>query len=222
MTCPATSAEQPRRPSLVGGLASYKFRRFKTKPPKTGKAAQKPASLTFLVKDDDVAAARAGARAGEAIAAGVLSARDAGNTPGNHMTPSVLARTAQSMARQQGLKARVLTEKHMSELGMGSLLSVSRGSAEPAKMIILEHGKAKKGQQTICLVGKGLTFDTRWHLHQAVARPGQDALRHVRRRRRPRHHGNRRAPETARYTWSASSRPARTCPDLRQPSLATS
>ena len=48
----------------------------------------------------------------------------------------------------------------MKKLGMGSLLSVSQGSAEPAKLIVIRHkgGKAKDAPHV--LVGKGITFDT--------------------------------------------------------------
>ncbi len=148
----ATAAEA----AVVGWrLASYKFTRFKSDAKKS-----KATSLRLLVSAARSAAARRGAKVGDVVAAAANNARDLGNTPGNHMTPTNLASAARSMAKEVGLKARVLTEKQMADLGMGSLLSVSQGGPEPAKLIILEHGKKSRQRETVCLVGKGLTFDT--------------------------------------------------------------
>ena len=47
----------------------------------------------------------------------------------------------------------------MKALGMGALLSVSRGSREPARLIIMEHQGGKRSDPPVVLVGKGLTFD---------------------------------------------------------------
>ena len=54
---------------------------------------------------------------------------------------------------------RVLEEAEMEELGMGALLSVSRGSRQPAKLIIMEYMNGPKNQKPVIFVGKGLTFD---------------------------------------------------------------
>lgn len=136
-------------------LASYKFTKFKS-----DRKKGRPAGLSLMTSAAKAAATRAGAKIGDAVAQGVTTARDLGNNPGNYMTPTILARSARAMAKATGLKARVLTEAQMGALGMGSLLSVSRGSVEPAKLIILEHGRKSKSRPTVCLVGKGLTFDT--------------------------------------------------------------
>jgi leucyl aminopeptidase len=63
------------------------------------------------------------------------------------------------MAKQFAMKATVLGEKAMQKHGMGALLSVSRGSRQEAKFIILEHKAGPKKQKPVVLVGKGLTFD---------------------------------------------------------------
>lgn len=57
------------------------------------------------------------------------------------------------------LRVKILEESDMKELGMGSFLSVSRGSRQPAKLITLEYQGGKKDSKPIVLVGKGLTFD---------------------------------------------------------------
>jgi len=96
---------------------------------------------------------------GTAIANGVRMARDLGNLPGNYCTPSYLADEAVKLRKSHGLKVTVLDEARMKKLGMGSLLSVSRGSREPARLIVMEYNGAAKKTPPVALVGKGLTFD---------------------------------------------------------------
>jgi len=97
---------------------------------------------------------------GSAIAAGITLAKNLGDLPGNICTPTYLAEQAKSMANtSKSMKVTVLDERKMEQLGMGALLSVSRGSREPAKFIIMDYKGGKKGQKPIVLVGKGLTFD---------------------------------------------------------------
>jgi len=97
---------------------------------------------------------------GQAIATGSALARDLANLPGNICTPTYLAQEARKLGRgNRKLKVSVLEEKDMQKLGMGALLSVSRGSRQPAKLIVLEYKGGKAGSKPIALVGKGLTFD---------------------------------------------------------------
>ncbi len=98
---------------------------------------------------------------GSAIAGGVSLARTLGNLPGNVCTPSYLASQARKIGRgEKSITIRVLSEKEMEKLGMGALLSVARGSDQPAKLIVAEYRGAPKKQQPIALVGKGVTFDS--------------------------------------------------------------
>ena len=90
-------------------------------------------------------------------------ARELAYEPGNTMTPTALARNAQEMAAREGLQVEVLGEEQMKELGMGALLAVSRGSAEPATLTMLTYnpeGDAATNSDVIALVGKGITFDS--------------------------------------------------------------
>ena len=97
---------------------------------------------------------------GAAIAAGVRLAKDLGNLPGNVCTPAYLAERARKLGGESSkLEVRVLEEKDMEELGMGALLSVARGSRQPAKLIVMEYSGGKAGEKPVALVGKGLTFD---------------------------------------------------------------
>ncbi len=96
---------------------------------------------------------------GMAIASGMALTRMLGDMPSNVCTPTYLAETAQGLAKKFGLKCEILEESDMSALGMGSLLSVSKGSIEAPKLISLSYtgnGAAKP----IVLVGKGVTFDS--------------------------------------------------------------
>jgi leucyl aminopeptidase len=86
--------------------------------------------------------------------------RNLQDMPGNLMRPRDMVKAAESLAEDQELiQLNVLDEKAMKKLGMGSLLSVSRGSSEPAYLIHLRYKPAVKSKRKICLVGKGLTFD---------------------------------------------------------------
>lgn len=95
-----------------------------------------------------------------AVAHGIKLSKDLGNLPGNICTPTYLADQAKAIAKKHKLKATVLEEKDMQKLGMHSLLSVTRGSHQPAKLITLEYHGGNKKQKPIVLVGKGITFDS--------------------------------------------------------------
>ncbi|QIB66765.1 leucyl aminopeptidase [Kineobactrum salinum] len=98
---------------------------------------------------------------GAAIGRGINHARELGNLPGNICTPGYLAKEARKLGRGKGkVRAQILEEKKMRELGMGALLSVSAGSDQPAKLIVLEYRGGKAGAAPYVLVGKGITFDS--------------------------------------------------------------
>lgn len=104
-----------------------------------------------------------GVARGEAIGRAVCAARDLVNEPANVLTPSEMAARAQAMAADSavGLKSTVLDEAAMQRAGMGILLAVSRGSANPAQLVILEHAPAgHENEAPLVFVGKGITFDT--------------------------------------------------------------
>ena len=98
---------------------------------------------------------------GVAISAGVKLTKDLGNLPANLCTPSYLAEQAQTLAREfPALRVEVLEEADMERLGMGALLAVTRGSAQPAKLIRLDYRQGPAAHKPYVLVGKGVTFDT--------------------------------------------------------------
>ncbi|MEO7538699.1 MAG: leucyl aminopeptidase [Pyrinomonadaceae bacterium] len=120
-------------------------------------------SLIVCVEDAKPADLKRGIARGEAIGESMNFTRDLANEPPNILTPTEMASRAQAVARQYGLKCEVLDEAKMIKLGMGSLMSVSLGSAQAAKMIVLRYEPTKstgKPGELLALVGKGITFDT--------------------------------------------------------------
>ena len=139
--------------------AVYRFDELKSEvePPK--KALGK---LTLSVAQRrDLKTAQAAVEEGAAIAAGVAFTKDLANRPGNICTPTHLAEQAQELAKGNGkLKVEVLNEAEIKKLGMGSFLSVAKGSRQPPKLIVLQYNGGKKGDKPVVLVGKGITFDS--------------------------------------------------------------
>ena len=133
-------------------MGAYRLDDFKSK--------DKEAPLKRVTVQAD-RAFNAGARRGEIIAGGNCLARRLQDTPANRMRPRDMVEEARKIAcGSQRITLRVMDEKAMARLKMGSLLSVSRGSAEPAYLIHLVYKPAGKVRRRICLVGKGLTFDS--------------------------------------------------------------
>lgn len=133
-------------------MGAYQLDSFKSKPNK--------ASLAKLVIQASPEFIR-GAKHGEITGGGNVLARRLQDTPANRMRPRDMVAEARKIAASStSISMKALDEKAMAKLGMGSLLSVSRGSSEPAYLIHLTHKPTKKAKRKICLVGKGLTFDS--------------------------------------------------------------
>lgn len=126
------------------------------------KSTDAPETLeTITIVSDDTISVDAGIALGTAFAEGTILARDLINMPPNIASPAYLAGQAQEMAKEVGLKCTILEKSQMQALKMGALLGVAQGSEFPPKFIILEHNSDKKDDDnTIVLVGKGVTFDT--------------------------------------------------------------
>jgi len=122
----------------------------------TSRKKEEPGLRTFSVLGDDALALAQG----QAIAAGVQFSRELGNLPPNICNPAYLAQQAQEFAgRFPTTSCDVLDVAQMQELGMGSLLAVGRGSANPPKLIVLKYNNGGDAKPFV-LVGKGITFDT--------------------------------------------------------------
>ena len=136
---------------------------YRTPDLKTAKKHPQPKLARFgiVVSDASAADAERGLRDGRGVAAGTARMKDLANLPANVCTPRYLAEAALTLAKEhKSVRARVLDEPEIRKLGMGSFLSVTRGSDEPPRLIVLEYQGGKKGDAPVALVGKGITFDT--------------------------------------------------------------
>lgn len=139
--------------------ALYQFDHYKSKKEEARRPLRK---LTFSVpKRSDLGDGEQAIREGNAISKGVAITKDLANMPANDCTPSYLGKHAKSMGKTyQSLKVTVHNQADMEEMGMGALLSVAQGSRKPPKLIVIEYSNGNKKQKPLCLVGKGVTFDT--------------------------------------------------------------
>ncbi len=143
---------------LIAEDLGYRFDRLKSeaKPPK------RPLKALHIwsANKSGCAEAQLAIEHGRAIASGVTLAKDLGNLPGNLCTPSYLADQALELGKLSSrLTISILEEKEMQKLGMGALLAVSRGSRQPARLIVMKYCGSAEEERPVVLVGKGLTFD---------------------------------------------------------------
>lgn len=101
-----------------------------------------------------------GLAVGQTIARGVTFARDLVNTPGYAKAPADLAQKAIDLGERSGLSIKIWDKAQLEEEGFGGILAVGKGSANEPRFITFEYGAAADDKATICLVGKGLTFDS--------------------------------------------------------------
>ncbi|HTU71583.1 MAG TPA: leucyl aminopeptidase [Candidatus Baltobacteraceae bacterium] len=117
-------------------------------------------SVTVLAHDFDANAVKAGVERGVILGEAVNLARTLAVTPGNDMTPSILAKEAAKHGKESGIEVEVFDEDRIRKEGMGSFLSVAQGSAQPPKFIIMRYNGNPGSKELLALVGKGITFDT--------------------------------------------------------------
>lgn len=135
-------------------LASYTYTSHKSKPPAP------PTLNAVRLQVKSRASLTALPRLGNALDKGLAMARDLGNEPPNICNPDYLLKESRRIGRPGNVKVSSLTEKRMTELGMGAFMAVSQGSDTPGRMIIIEYNGGRKADKPIALVGKGITFDT--------------------------------------------------------------
>jgi leucyl aminopeptidase len=119
--------------------------------------------LVVVIEGADDGAVERGVETGRIVGEAINFTRDLANEPGAYMTPTDMAERAREIANEFGLSIDVLDEARMEQEGMGSLLSVARGSDQPAKLIILKYTPANaqgESSELLTFVGKGVTFDS--------------------------------------------------------------
>jgi leucyl aminopeptidase len=118
-----------------------------------------PGTVILLTTGKD-AGVDLGLRQGVALANGIDLAKRLGNLPGNVCTPTYLGELATRMGKELKLAVEVFDRKGIEKLGMGSFVSVTQGSAQPPRLIVMQYRGGAKGAAPVALVGKGITFDT--------------------------------------------------------------
>lgn len=117
-------------------------------------------TMIMAAPDADMDEMKRAIERGRIIAEATNFARELINEPANVITPTELARHADEVAKEYGLEIDVLDDARMKDLGMGAFLGVAQGSSEPAKIIVLTYTPKSETNETIAIVGKGITFDT--------------------------------------------------------------
>ena len=140
-------------------LALYRFPKYQPAQDTAQEAGLRRLTLVEF-SEEKVPLLQEGARAGQLIAESVNFARNLVMEPPNIATPAELARRAQAMAEEVGLRCEVLTDPELESLGMGILLGVAQGSVHRPHFVVLEHNGGGDDVPTVVLVGKGITFDT--------------------------------------------------------------
>jgi leucyl aminopeptidase len=138
-------------------LRAYRFDRYKSKKNDDDTPADRTVRVTIVVSAS-ITAKRA-FETSEAVAGGVLLARDLINEPANILGPSEFAARAKELEKL-GVGIEVLTEKEMRKLGMGALLGVAQGSVRPPRLVVMEWKGGRVKDKPVAFIGKGVVFDT--------------------------------------------------------------
>ncbi|MEM5584195.1 MULTISPECIES: leucyl aminopeptidase [unclassified Roseibium] len=149
------SAEDAAEFAMGAKLRAYTFDTYKT----PDKDAEKAKDLKLTLAVTDTKSAKKAWSAADAIADGVILARDLVNAPANVLGPVEFARKAKDL-EALGVEVEILGEKEMKKLKMAALLGVSQGSPRPPQLAVMRWNGGKKGVAPVALVGKGVVFDT--------------------------------------------------------------
>jgi leucyl aminopeptidase len=151
---PADAQEDAVRAAVSATAeSSYVYVATKSKP--EGRELQK-----VVIGVPDRARQQAAFHAARSAAEGIEYARELGNLPPNHATPTRLGEEARKLAKTHGFRCEVLGPKEIAKEAMGSFLAVARGSEQPPRFIVLGYQGAGAHEAPVVLVGKGITFDS--------------------------------------------------------------
>ncbi|GIW21664.1 MAG: putative cytosol aminopeptidase [Candidatus Sericytochromatia bacterium] len=139
-------------------LGLYRFKKYVTTHKADDKAIK---NLTIVVPDEaSKELIEKGTQRGIVLSEATNFVRDLVNEPANIMTPTAFANEAEKVAKECGLKIKIIDKEEMKELGMNTILAVNSGSFEPPKVVVLEYNGGGENGKTLGLVGKGVTFDS--------------------------------------------------------------
>ncbi|MDO8339917.1 MAG: leucyl aminopeptidase [Candidatus Burarchaeum sp.] len=161
-----TKIERPAKTVCEGALnALYKFDEFKSK--SRGRAEDEDEEEKELARievlcpfADDAESMKKDADEARILSESLKFTRDLANYPSNLKRPPELAEKIRREASKAGLGVRIFDEKAMKHMEMNAMLAVGVGSTSPPRLVVLEYGRKAAGKPTLCLVGKGITFDS--------------------------------------------------------------
>ncbi|MBF0340791.1 MAG: leucyl aminopeptidase [Magnetococcales bacterium] len=139
-------------------LGSYRYDRLQSQGKKET-PRHRLGRLVFVLPGEKIKPARRILAWVERIAGGVALARDLANTPGNLLTPEILAKKGRELAERLPVKTTILSAQVLAQKGMNGILAVGQGSANPPCMIVMEYRKGGD-RPTLAVVGKAITFDS--------------------------------------------------------------
>ena len=158
---PVRGADAYRRARIAAEVwhsVNYRFTAMKSDAEKNRPVQT---SLGLAARPSQALQVKKGIRHGDAVGKGICVSREVANLPANVCTPSFLVKEARRIAKgNKNLRVEVLDEKDMEKLGMGAMLSVTAGTDEPAKLIIIKYSGAARSKRPVALIGKGVTFDS--------------------------------------------------------------
>ncbi|MDX2258532.1 MAG: leucyl aminopeptidase [Hyphomicrobiaceae bacterium] len=140
-------------------LRSYQFRKYLTRDGGGDDNGQPPSLAKLVVHCAEPKKAEKAFARHQAVANGVMLARDLVNEPANVLGPVEFAERAKAL-KDVGVKVEVLDVEDLEKLGMGALLGVAQGSVRPARVAVMQWSGGKKGEAPLAFVGKGVVFDT--------------------------------------------------------------
>ena len=149
-----------RAASEAAVMAAWDFREYKSK---TGEDEPRTAveeMVLITANEREHKEVETAAQLGVVLGRSANLARELASHPGNIATPSYLAKIAEQIAGQHGMKLTVLDREQMRAEKMFALLAVAQGSQEEPRFIVLEYNGGKQGDRPLVLVGKGVTFDS--------------------------------------------------------------
>jgi leucyl aminopeptidase len=145
--------------AIMEGLILGLYRRNSLS--RSGRKVSSLEEIEFVLETDEgIEEWKEGLARGYQIANAVCYARELTNEPANLLTPERLGEEARSLASEYGLECRIYDETDAAKEGMGGLLAVGQGSVNPPRMIVIHHRGSPDSEETLGIIGKGVTFDT--------------------------------------------------------------
>ena len=140
-------------------LRAYDFDKYKTRKKDDNPDDKNPGAQKVALMVASAAKSRSAWQTAEAVARGVMLARDLVNEPANILGPVEFAARAEALTAL-GVEVEILTEKEMKKLGMGALLGVAQGSVRPPRLAVMKWNGGKAKDKPVAFIGKGVVFDT--------------------------------------------------------------